>query len=81
MREIYREVRNATALGESTVTYTVNYTVSTPTSDAIRNRLERKGFRVEIDHRSGTSNMGDSAAPCNVDWTSTDVKIAWGKDK
>lgn len=79
MREIYAAIKAATARGEFKAEWSVNYHLEWKTRDAIKDRLERKGFRAFLNTSQGEENMGDFNAPCNVSWSRTSLLVSWDK--
>ncbi len=74
LKELRLEIKDAADRGETSIEESYDSAVYVA---ALAIELQKEGYMCKSQYRSGTSNMGDSAAPCLVDWESYDMTVSW----
>jgi uncharacterized FlaG/YvyC family protein len=75
MKEVGQAIAKAIKDGNRSLNF---YISSAYEGSEVKVRLERKGYKVSpVLSHSGTTNMGDSSAPCNVEFTEYWIEVSW----
>jgi hypothetical protein len=80
MKRVHRQVLAASRLGKRTTGFDLdceNYPNAYAVTEAMKTRLLRLGYHVDITTESGTSDMGDSAAPCIIHYQRVHLEVSW----
>jgi len=74
LREIKAAIRKAAGGGDNNTTCSFQ---ASGIDFQIETRLQQEGYTTKVTFENGVANMGDSAAPCMVEYNNVLFEISW----